>query len=94
MLFVDVDNFNITELHVSPNVTIAIVNVTHEQDVTIIAQNTFMNYTFSIDIRFIPSFEKREFIWIIILVLGVLMIIGLIIVWARQGKTPTDEAIK
>lgn len=37
--------------------------------------------------------EKVEIIWIIILVIGFFMIVGLIFVWSKQNKTAERDSV-
>lgn len=60
------------------------------QSIKLIAQNTFHNMTFNLDFGFgpqpSPDEETVEIIWIIILIVGFIMVIGLILVCVYQIK--------
>ena len=65
-----------------------------DQNITIIAENHYTNVSFLVEMKFVldkdddddDKGEKNEIIWIIILVIGFVVIVGLIFVWSRQGK--------
>jgi hypothetical protein len=74
-------------------------NASINQNLTIIAENHYMNYSFIVELSFLLDNDddsdkntEVEIIWIIILVIGVAMIIGLLFVWRRQAKSDAVAA--
>jgi len=70
------------------------------ENITIIAENHYTNVSFVVEFKF--DFEKdddddgdkgtkTEIIWIVILVVGFVVIVGLIFVWSRQRKDPVSR---
>ena len=56
-----------------------------------------MNFVFVIQLSFTydeDDVNKVEIIWIIILVIGFLMIIGLIFVWSKQSKAAPRDSVE
>lgn len=98
MLFTDVDGFNITELTLFKNVSLHIRGLPKTQEeVQITAQNPFTNYTFSINLDFYkdPEEEKKEeILWLIIVGVGAIMIIGLIVAFAKQQRRLKEETLQ
>lgn len=91
MLFVDIDAYNLTELKVDRNLTLLVNGVPSNQTIKLVAQNTFHNTTFDLDFGFgpvnpNPDEETVEIIWIIILIVGFIMVVGLILVCVYQIK--------
>lgn len=65
------------------------------QNITIIAENHYTNFSFMVEVKLDIDKDddddddkgtKNEIIWIIILVIGFVVIVGLIFVWSRQNK--------
>jgi hypothetical protein len=59
------------------------------ENVTILALNPYTNFTFFIELDFTKSDDealKEEILWILIVIIGAAMILGLIIVFARQSR--------
>lgn len=90
LLFVDIDAYNMTELKVDRNLTLIVEGVPANQTIKMHAQNTFHEIDFTLDFGFgpvpTPDEETVEIIWIIILVVGFAMIVGLILVCVYQIK--------
>ena len=90
LLFVDMDAYNMTELRVSRNLTLIVEGVPTNQTIKMHALNSFHEMVFNLDFGFgpvpIPDGETVEIIWIIILIVGFAMIVGLILVCVYQIK--------
>ena len=56
---------------------------------TITAMNHYNNFNFTVELNLEGAQEgaRLEIIWIIILIIGLLMIIGLVIIWIKQNKS-------
>lgn len=90
LLFVDLDAYNMTELRVSRNLTFIVDGTPANQTIKMRAANSFHQMEFNLDFGFgpipIPDQETVEIIWIIILIAGFAMIVGLILVCVYQIK--------
>jgi predicted histidine transporter YuiF (NhaC family) len=64
------------------------------ENVTILALNPYTNFTFFIELDFTKSDDealKEEILWILIVIIGAAMILGLIIVFAKQSREHRTE---
>lgn len=89
LLFVDLDAYNMTELKVDRNLTFFVEGTPANQTIKMRALNSFHEIDFNLDFGFgpVPSNDETvEIIWIIILVVGFAMIVGLILVCVYQIK--------
>lgn len=95
LIFVDIDGYNMTELRVDRNLTLVVRGTPPNQTLKINAYNTFHYMPFELDFGFGPfdNEETVEIVWIIILVLGFMMIIGLILVCVYQLKKEKREQL-
>lgn len=105
LLFVDVDSQNLTSLKVNRNLTVFYNNTPGNQTMKLTAMNIFTNISFTMDIRFEPEVNPDpptpdpdvttvEIIWIIIMVVGFVIIVGLILICAYQIKKEKLEKLK
>lgn len=87
------DGYNITELSINENLTLKVVDLAKPENITIIAHNPYTNFSFTIEVNIVDETieGRKETIWIVILVIGVIMIITLITVYAKQSKTPRSQ---
>lgn len=89
-----------SELELNRELKIVVKNappVIESENITIIAENHYTNLSFIVELKFTQGATplETEIIWIIILVIGFIMIIGLVCVWSRQSKkTEVRDSIK
>jgi hypothetical protein len=94
LLFTDIDGYNITELTLFKNITLQIRDLSkNQEEVQVTAQNPYTNFTFPVNLDFYKDKnddedekKKEEILWIVIVAIGGIMIIGLIIAFARQQR--------
>lgn len=105
ILFNDVSTPHLSELELNRQLKLVIRNADPTQiegeNITIIAQNHYTNVSFLVEFKF--NFDKddddddddkghkTEIIWIVILVIGFVVIVGLIFAWSRQNKNATQR---
>lgn len=96
----DVLDTHLSELELNRELKIVVKNappVIESENITIIAENHYTNLSFIVELKFTQGATplETEIIWIIILVIGFIMIIGLVCVWSRQSKkTEVRDSIK
>lgn len=103
LLFTDVDGYNITELTLFKNLTLNVQELSvAKEEVQIVALNPYTNFTFNVNLDFHKDKDdddeeekekkKEEILWIAIVAIGAIMVIGLIIAFAKQSKTLREQA--
>ena len=89
LLFSDSDGTNITELTLNKDLVLEVRGLDKEQElITLTANNPYTNYTFDIEVSFTKTHDSTEerVLWIVIVVVGAVMILGLLMACARQKK--------
>ena len=104
MLFTDVDGYNITELTLFKNLTLNVRELDiAQEEVQIVAMNPYTNFTFQVNLDFHKDKDddeddeqkkREEILWIAIIAIAAIMIVGLIIAWAKQSKTLREQALR
>ena len=65
-------------------------NVTQPVNVSIKAMNGYSNFTFEIEVDLEIDELKTDIVWGVIMLIGLLMIIGLVVVYVKQNKAKRD----
>jgi hypothetical protein len=60
LLFTDLDGDNITELTLYKNLSLVIQELAKPENVTIVAFNTFNNFTFTVEVDFLKNEDDDE----------------------------------
>jgi hypothetical protein len=97
LLWTDMDGYDISEITLYKNVTLSIQGMPVPNDtITVTAVNPYSNYSFTIDVNFTKEPDddsKKNYLWIGIVAVGVVMIIGLIVAYCRQSKTRKEQQL-
>ena len=94
MLWSDMSGTNISEISLNPNVTLTIKDrKTPTDTISVTALNPYTNFTFTIDVDFTKDNieEEKEILGIVIIGIGVIMLLGLLIVFCRQSNEKAPE---